>query len=271
MKIATWNIAGGHPYRGSNSKEISPYGYDRENLSYFTRELGLLKPTVAVLQEVHFNPKGGGGQSDSISSALRMHATKPFIYDNSHIEKGKQLSLATVSTDPARETSFYELPHLNLSIERPDGQVWTPFSPTGFFVSEIPYQGQMVTIVNTHLHPFHYFERDFSEPDFQEYRDAITQFFLAQKDRPTIIAGDFNYANLTLLFPEIFKEGGFSDAFSNPTTPEKGQQDHILFSRHWQLIGTQIKRTMTDHYLSSAELSLEEDLPTRREISFQAA
>ncbi|HYK08992.1 MAG TPA: endonuclease/exonuclease/phosphatase family protein [Candidatus Eisenbacteria bacterium] len=255
MRIATWNIAGGRTYLGHHPEAL-PYGYGKENLSYFTQNLGRARPDIAVLQEVHTPKVGGISQAESIANTLGFHTTKPIPYDNSHIQPDQHLSLATVSASPIEQGQFYTLPHLNLSITRPNGDVWTPFNPTGFHVVEVDHEGQKVQVVNTHLHPFHYFERDFAESEFEEYRRAISDFFLSLSNRPTVIAGDFNYANLQTLLPDVFEKGGYTDAFSRSTTPEKGQQDHILFSRHFQLDNADVQRGSADHYLCLADVSL---------------
>lgn len=257
MRIASWNIAGGRTYLGHHPEAL-PYGYGKENLPYFTENIKRARPDVMVLQEVHTPKNTEPSQADTIATGLGFHASRTIPYDTSHIQSDQMLSLATVSTSSLQEGYFHPLPQLDLRVIRPNGEVWTPFNPTGFHVIEVEHEGQKVQVVNTHLHPFHYFERDFSEPEFEGYRKAISDFLLGIADKPTIIAGDFNYANLHTLFPDVFEQGGFTDAFSRSTTPEKGQQDHILFSHHFQLDTVDVQRGSADHYLCIADLSLKD-------------
>ncbi|HXS15301.1 MAG TPA: hypothetical protein VN711_04175, partial [Candidatus Saccharimonadales bacterium] len=111
-----------------------------------------------------------------------------------------------------------------------------------------------IYVVNGHLVPFHYFERDFSESEFDPIREAITKILLPLATKPTIIAADFNFDNLEQRLPELFPT--YKEVFSEPTTPTRGQQDHILISSHWNVESAIVKKSISDHFLCSTQITL---------------
>lgn len=106
--------------------------------------------------------------------------------------------------------------------------------------------------------PFHYFKRDFAEPDFQNVRNAIGELCVSLVERPTLIGADFNYNNVAVLLPDIFVNNLYQEAFADiETTPGRGEQDHILFSRQWHSISSEVKKVEADHYLCLAEVGFD--------------
>lgn len=88
--------------------------------------------------------------------------------------------------------------------------------------------------------------------EFENVRDSITELFLNLSQQPAILVGDFNYKKLRELLPGVFKIG-YRQVFEEDTSPKKGQQDYILYSKHWQSKGYEIIKTETDHYLCVGE------------------
>ena len=248
MKILSWNIAGGHLLTPS-VKNAS--GYEKEDLDYFIKEIKQVDPDVVCLQEAHASVDNSNSQGKEIAEKLGFHfANHAYTGGESHIKKGQYLSLTILSRFPIAKSYFHQVPNPNIKVNRPDGSVWVSLD-VGFLVTEIDHEGIKINVANTHLVPFHYYGRDFME--FQNIRDSISELLLSLSKIPTISAGDFNYKDLKQLLPKVF-EVGYQEAFSEDTTPEKGQQDHILYSKHWKIEDYRIIKAKADHYICVTNL-----------------
>ena len=95
------------------------------------------------------------------------------------------------------------------------------------------------------------------EEAFQYIREAIERIFMTYAESPTIVMGDFNYPDLFEMLPSAIHDGGFRDVFvGEETAPGKGQQDHILVSRHWKINRYEIRKVLADHHQCIADISL---------------
>lgn len=254
MKIVSWNIAGGHTFSGTVEDALN---YDRENLKHFELQIKQINPDIIGLQEAHTHDTDD--EQTHVNILAKNLGYKNFAnhpYGRSHIKAGNRLSLATLSRFPIINSFFHQLPNPNLTIKRSNGDTWVTFD-VGFLISMISYNGQQIVVMNCHLAPFHYFGREYDEPEFQNIRDDITELFISFSDKPTLVLGDFNYANLRKILPEVFEQQNYEEAFENvETTPGKGQQDHILFTKHWKLEKYEIKKANSDHHMCTADFDL---------------
>lgn len=253
MKIVSWNIAGAHIFTG-RVEDASSYG--KENLDYFAEQLSSLEPDIILLQEAHTPiDQTREPQAQIIARNLGYEFVNHPYFDRSHIKHGQQLSLATISKLPIEKSYFQPLPNPNLKTIRPNGDVWVTFD-AGFLVGTVDYRGVKVNVGNGHMIPYHYFNRDFFE--FEDIRNSISELLIALSEKPTLVAGDFNYNNLRKLLPRIFENGTYHESFEGiETAPGRGQQDHILFSNQWVLRNYQVRKEISaDHYLCVAELEL---------------
>lgn len=255
MRIASWNIAGGHTL--INNEHMNYF----EQLDYFIDELKKIDADIICLQEAHTSVDGKEIQAKIIADKLgyRHVENQPYKAKTSHIKDNYFLSISTISKLPISQSTFFELPNPNLKIQRPNGDMWITLN-AGFLMVEINYEGKKVNIANTHLVPLHYFKKDYMEEDFKNIREEISKLLINLSKTPTVIAGDFNFADMKSLLPDIFKDNLYHDAFQKNTTPEKGQQDHILFSNHWQLKSADIKKGNADHYLCVADVEFKLNL-----------
>jgi len=255
MKIVSWNIAGGHLL---TPKVKDAMGYHEENLDYFIQQLKKVGPDIICLQETHISTNGKINQTKEIAEAFGYQYFSTHIYKGkeSHIKPGHFLSLGTISKFPIVSNEYFNPPNPKLTIQRPNGATWTTLD-MGILVSRISFRKKIINIANTHLLPLHYYKRDWKDKDFQHMRDFVSQLFLDLKKNPTVAIGDFNYADLNEIYPKIFSLGKYKDSFTQKTTPEKGQQDHILLSQHWQLSKTKIiSKIDADHFICIAEIKL---------------
>ncbi len=255
MRFASWNIAGGHTFKKSLEDAIS---YEEENLSYFIDELRKVDADIVVLQEAHTPDDSSEPlQSEIIAKELGYHLAGNQPYSpRSHIKAGNKLTLASLSKYPVISSSFHKLPNPGLKITRLNGDVWVSFD-VGFLTNTIDYNGTQINISNGHMVPFHYFKRDFSEPEFEPVRNSIIELYKSQAIRPALSGVDFNYNDLQKLLPAIFEGDLYEEAFTDmETTPGRGQQDHVLFSNRWKLEKSEVKKVTADHFICIVDLEL---------------
>ena len=252
MRIVSWNISGGHMFKGTTEDAVS---YDRENLDYFIERLEDVDPDVISLQESH-TPSGynGASQAEIIAQHLGYEFVNHPYSDRSHIKQGQLLSLAIISRFPIERSYFHLLPNPKLTVTRPNGDVWISF-PVGFLVAPLKYENRKINIANCHMVPYHHFKRDFME--FVDVREDASSLLLDIAKEPALVGGDFNYNDLRVLLPGVFRNGVYNEAFEGiETAPGRGQQDHILFSHHWKLENYEVHRATTDHYICVTDLLL---------------
>lgn len=254
MKILSWNIAGAHTLKEQTDDGVL---YEEENLKYFIQGIIDTQAEMIGLQESHTNfDDRNNAHANLIAKKLRYKYYNNQIYGKSHIKEKNWLSLSNISKYKIIKYYFHKLPNPNLSVLRKDGNTWTTLD-VGFLISEIKYNNKKINFVNGHMIPFHYYKRDFLEPDFKNIRNSITNLFLSLFNNPTIIVADFNYNDLIKLIPGIFEDKLYTEVFTCvETTPRRGQQDHILFSNHWNMLNYEVKKMNADHYQCIADVML---------------
>ncbi|MBI2542808.1 MAG: endonuclease/exonuclease/phosphatase family protein [Candidatus Aenigmarchaeota archaeon] len=253
MKIVSWNIAGGHTFKGRVEDASS---YNREDLSYFIGQIKDVESDVISLQEAHTSVnRNNDSQAKTIAEALGYDFVVNHPYsDRSHIKSDQRLSLSIISKLPIENSYFHLLPNPSLRITRPDGDVWVSLD-VGFLVTTVGYNGNRINVANCHMVPYHYFNRDFLE--FNDIRDDTSDFLIRLSKKPTLVAGDFNYNDLKRLLPRIFENGSYRESFEGvETAPGRGQQDHVLFSNQWDIRKYEIRVGEADHYLCVSEVEL---------------
>jgi len=257
MKLLSWNIAAGHIFKKNISNALHHENYDIEDLNYFIDEIKKTDADVVFLQETH--SEGEKSQGKIIAEKLSYQFYREHAYGKSHIEKGKQLTLVTLSRYPILSAFFHALPNPNLTIQRPNGEQWVTLN-MGFLVTEVTIHNIKVNFANCHLIPLHYFKRHFAEPDFQYMRDDLTEFLNNLAQKPAIAGGDYNYADLKQIIPSAFSHNLYNEAFTKTeTAPGKGQQDHIIFTSQWNLDNVLLEKVKADHYKCIIEVSLNDE------------
>lgn len=256
MKVVSWNIAGGHIFLGGVEDVRS---YEEEDLSYFIDRLRETDADIICLQETHTPTDNSHHHAQIIARDLeyKNFINHPYTDRESHIKEGNYSSLSTLSRHPIQSSRFHALPNPSLTITRPNGELWISYTE-GLLIGEINYNGVEINIANILLIPFHYFERDFAEPEFNSIREDIVKALLPLLDKPTLAIGDYNLNNLKKYFPELFENKRYNEVFEDiETAPGRGQQDHILYSFHWNVERYKVDREVNaDHYPCSAELTL---------------
>lgn len=256
LKIATWNIGGGYIYDYSNGK------YDRYCLEYFVKHLKTISADIICLQEAHVptNPIAPT-QADIIAKQLEIDFTSIAVCDScneSHLQSGQLLSVAILSKYKILDETYTRLPNPNLKYNQKDGSVWVSHDK-GFLITTIDWSGIPITVSSVHSLPFMAFERDPTEPDFQNIIDAMEHIIISQEQHPSIFAGDLNYPNVKRLLPKVFESEyrlAFEDVITFP--PLECQLDYVIVSRDWRVEKSQVTKVLADHYVCTTALQLVE-------------
>ena len=138
---------------------------------------------------------------------------------------------------------------------RPQGIQWLSHDK-GFLQTTLKANNMTFDIVTGHNVPFLAFKRDFMEPDFAHIRCELENLVLTSvQERPTLLIGDMNYKAVERLLPRVFA-AGFSRALPNVGTEPIGgtQIDHILVSREWEVVKSDVIEGKADHFLCYTDL-----------------
>jgi endonuclease/exonuclease/phosphatase family metal-dependent hydrolase len=254
MKILSWNIAGAHKFSRKISNALHHKNYDKEDLDYFLDEIKKTDADIVLLQEAH--SLNDWSQGKIFAEKLSYPYIKEYVYGKSAVKAGFQMTLVTMSKYPIQFSYFHAVPNPHLTVKRPNGEDWITLD-MGFLVTEILFGNVSVYVANCHLVPFHYYERSFAEPAFQQIRDDISSLLITLAKKPCIAGGDYNYEDLRSMLLQVFIDKLYEEAFEKTeTAPGKGQQDHILFSNHWNLGKVEIEKRQADHYKCIVEVIL---------------
>jgi endonuclease/exonuclease/phosphatase family metal-dependent hydrolase len=255
MKLLSWNIGGAHVFNRKISNALNDKNYGDEDVEYFSKQIKEIQADVVLLQEAHSSENNSQGKV--FAEKIAYPYSREHSYGNSHIKKGQQLTLVTLSKYPIQHSYFHTLPNPGLKVQRINGEDFITLD-MGFLVTEVLINNRKVNLANCHLIPFQYFNRHFSEPDFQNMRDDLSLFLKKLTEHPSIVGGDFNYAHLEEVVPSVFLDKLYSEAFvDTETAPGKGQQDHILFTKDWNLDAVRTEKLQADHYQCIAEIALQ--------------
>ena len=249
MKIATWNIAGGHTVRSLEDK----FDYNPLGTAYFVDELGKLSVDVAFIQESQCNDKG------SVAARIAEELAMPFVFETpmsqSHIDPEYSLSVAILSRQPFEIGSqqAFKQPYPSFDLQLPGGR------PAAKFHKYL----QMATIggicfANTMVQPLEFLGSPYSSLLGRGYADELSAFFIDNlPEQLLIFAGDFNTPDPPSTFARAFDHFGLKDTLPVGATEPHGQGhlDCILVSPEFTAIDRAIIPTQTDHYLGYAEVT----------------
>ncbi len=242
LRIATWNIAGGHTVRSAESLDYDP----QEHVEYFASQLRNLAPDVVCLQESKTN------RHDTLAARLGRAAGFAHVFDTpscpSHIDPNYQLSNAILSRQPFESQQAIVLPLETFSLSY-KGEPAEPYQR----MAQIVTLGGLA-VVNLHLEPLGRFHHNYERGEGLAYAHQLDRALLKVLRRPLVIAADWNTdrlekAHAPLLAAHRLREADLGLA----TTPAASHPDHIVYSPELTCIAAGTVKTQTDHYLCWAD------------------
>jgi hypothetical protein len=114
-------------------------------------------------------------------------------------------------------------------------------------------EGDPIRIISLHTLPFHRFDR--TPQEFHSMWSALAKSISQLGDLPILVGGDFNTGHRELLTEQL--DGQFRRAIGNQGT-HRGKDtdtatDDILFTDGFDLVGSKVIGTQSDHALCLAD------------------
>lgn len=247
LKIASWNIAGGHTIK-SNER----FDYDEEeNADYFIKHLSEINADVICLQESHWHPTNS--LSNRIAAALNYQFVFETINSPSGIDPEFKESTAILSRMPLNDMQEFCLPYPRFDMYLPGGE---PAERWDKYLQVCSIQG--IKIGNIHTQPLGYFNFDYHEELGAGYAKEIELLLQNELQQSFILVGDLNTTEAEVVFQDFYKHNELVDALPNnlPTRPNGNHIDYILHSPFAIKNNSSIIETKTDHFLCWAEFAV---------------
>lgn len=250
IRVATWNIAGGH-----TAASTKQFDYEGENVDYFCSELQKVNPDIICLQEVHTS-QDGTSKAHSVAQKLGCDFVYNSPFSSSHIDRSKQLGNAMISKKELQFAGDYTYPYPDFGYTFKNGK---PASrdDKGFSVCKL---GD-ISVVNTHLMPIGIFGVDYMDnASGRNYASQIECKLISTVRSPAVICGDFNHPNYLDLYPKLVDSFNLRNTLPSEVTRPLDDGglavDYILAPESINYSGGTVVKTDTDHYLCYVDLDM---------------
>lgn len=237
MKISTWNI--GEDERYEDCK------LTMDSYKYIIDTIEKEEIDIVCLQEAITSSDTLPTIASYIQENTNLKYNIEYELSDSHINIGSKMGVAICSK---YEISNYKLlplenPHL---IYQKDENTTYYSHDKGFILASI----NNLTIITGHCLPFHAFKKDILEYLFI-YKKADKVFEELFQNHNVILCGDFNYDNISIMFPNTMKYG--RDCIHCPTRKDK-QLDHFIISKNIKCQNSEVIENPFDHKLGIFEI-----------------
>ncbi len=233
MKIATWNI--GEDERNKDRKlNLSSYEYIVNTIK--NEEIDII-----CLQEAITDSKDLPSIAKYIKENTNLHFIVEFELSDSHINIGSKMGVAICSKYEIEKYTFLKLENPELTYKESENKTYFSHDK-GFIMAKI----NDCILATGHCLPFHIFKK--SPLDYLDIYEKIEKEFLEalKENNSFILCGDFNYENVSDLFPVIMQN--CIDLIDCPTRKEK-QLDHFIISKNLECTSKNIQENIFDHKL----------------------
>jgi exonuclease III len=165
---------------------------------------------------------------------------------DSHINIGCRMGIVICSKFEINNSELFMLDNPNL-VYLVDDNITYYSHDKGFIISYI----SGYKIITGHCLPFHIFKK--SPLDYIKIFEKADKKFVDDLELKSkfILCGDFNYENVTNLFPNIMKKA--KDLIDVPTRKEK-QLDHIIVNIEMNILSKEVIENKFDHKLCIVEI-----------------
>lgn len=251
IKIASWNIAGGHTIASRKHLDYNP-----EDIAYFVAQLRGIDADIVCLQESHTSADGARSNAEEIAAALGYPNVFNSVSSISHIEDGYMLSTAILSKLPFRSAQRTFFPEPSAPLYWPDGREAVTHEKNLQVVAL-----EHFSVANNQMLPLRLFGHAYDDGAVgSELARGIDRVMAEQVFAPVLWCGDFNWPDPLAIYPHL-KGLGLTEALPDKETRPsiegaKKRPDHIYYSPEFSLIGSDVITVNADHYLCWAELEL---------------
>jgi exonuclease III len=109
MRIASWNIAGGHTIKSKKH-----FDYNEADTTYFVKQLQVISPDVVCLQEDQTGQ--GPGTANEIAKGLGGYFVYQTPMHDSHIEAGFRLGMAILTKNEFASPRLIKFPNPDMAM-----------------------------------------------------------------------------------------------------------------------------------------------------------
>jgi endonuclease/exonuclease/phosphatase family metal-dependent hydrolase len=244
LRVATWNVREGVPV-GNND---SSYRDDLVETTLLQAHV-----QVAALQEVPFT-EDDISVLDVVGKRIGLSHSAFFPMSPSTYRKDHETGVAVLASRPLRNVARHVLPNPELRYDS-NGETLRSYDK-GVLSTSIVWNGQPVVIITLHTFPFHAFDRRAEDPAFEFIWESLASTIDEYADDRLIVCGDFNTSRRHLLMTKLLR-AELVRAIGEKETAPGASADDILYSKHFTLLDSQVRRTFSDHGLCIAELQLD--------------
>lgn len=239
MKIATWNI--GEDEKNKDGKlDVSSYEYILKMIKQ--EDIDVLCLQEAIIKSEYFPPI-----ADYISEHSNLKYNIQYELSDSHINTKCRMGVVICSKYEIKNSELFMLNNPNLVYSVDDNITYYSHNK-GFIIANV----NGYKIITGHCLPFHVFKKN--PLDYIEIFEHADKKFNSEFDLNSkfILCGDFNYDNVSDIFPNIMKK--CKDLINVPTRKDK-QLDHIIVGKKILINSKKILENNFDHKLCLIEIA----------------
>lgn len=235
MRLATWNIGEVERNDGGN---LTLDSYD-----YIINTIKNEKIEIICLQEAIIKSDSLPSIASYIKENTDLKYTIEYGLSDSHINIGSRMGVVICSKYKIDNYKLFKLDNPKLVYTVDENTTYYSHDK-GFIIANI----KGYNIITGHCLPFHVFKK--SPLDYLNiFKKADEEFINSYKENNNLIlCGDFNYANINVLFPEIMKN--CTDLINLPTI-----KDHFVISNKLKYTYKAINDNIFDHKLGIFEIN----------------
>ncbi|MFI5695417.1 endonuclease/exonuclease/phosphatase family protein [Kribbella sp. NPDC051586] len=243
--VGTWNLHGAQPAVDGP-----------RTLSETLNLLGDVLFDVVLLQELEFEQESEMlcGESQEIVNALGLEYFVGYPTSPSQFLSSRRFGVGIASRFPLFDVENVQLPNPDLFAERPDGLLRS--HDKGILVAKI-HSPTLIVLGSVHLIPFHMFDREASDPVYNEIWSELAATMTDPHAPLSIVGGDFNTGDRGLLLERLPTDSWTSAASGVNTRPGTGRSfDDILCADQFAADRLEVFSTFSDHHLLRVRLSV---------------
>jgi endonuclease/exonuclease/phosphatase family metal-dependent hydrolase len=239
LTFGTWNI------HGARAIEDCPISV-LETLEVLSQ----LPLDVVALQELEFDCDSDRlcPESQQVVDSMGLPHFMGFPTSPSQFRSDRRFGVGIASGFPIGSPRRFYLPNPRLSAYRSAGKLWS--HDKGVLSCRIITPSVTATVGSIHLIPFHMFDRLASDSIYNDIWLAAAQELESAFTDSSIVGGDFNTSDRTMLLNRTSRGHWRSGAPGVISRPNSSQCfDDILYTSGFELSNIEVIPTFSDHHL----------------------